>query len=380
MKVAYISKADPEDLHAWSGIIHSVKKSLVEQGNDMQCIFPLHYNSNKPLVRFKKLFYRNFSNNTYQLEREPIVARAMGRKIESSLHPDTQVLFSPSSIPVSMIRTDRPKVFYTDATFSCMLGFYDAFTNLCRESIQNGHDLERRAIHSSALAIYSSQWAADSAIRYYGADPARVHVVPFGSNLPITPDINAVKDIIESRSRDELHLLFLAVDWNRKGGDAALETAAILHRMGVKVTLHVAGIKTFPFREKPSYLTDHGYVSKRTEEGRKKLAALMSQCHFMLVPSRADCTPIVFGEANSFGMPVITTDVGGIPSVIREGVNGSLFSPEGGAERYALRILEYWIDRGRYEDLCHSSYGEYDTRLNWKSAGAAIQRLLERVV
>lgn len=380
MKVAYISKADPQDVHAWSGIIHSIKKSLVQQGNDMQDIFPLTYDSNDPRVRIKKYLYGKFSNKKYQTEREPVVAREIGRKIEGLVDTDTQVLFSPSSIPISRIHTAKPKVFYTDATFSGMLGFYDSYSNLCNESIRNGHALERNAIQSSSLAIYSSQWAADSAIRDYGADPARVHVVPFGSNFPITPDIKAVKDIIESRSRDELHLLFLGVDWKRKGGDAALETAAILHRMGFKVSLHVAGIKAFPFQERPPYLIDHGYVSKKTEEGRRKLSQLMSDCHFMIVPSLADCTPIVFGEANSHGMPVITTDVGGISSVIREGVNGSMFSVEGGAERYAHRILEYWIDRGRYEDLCLSSYHEYDTRLNWKSAGTAIQRLLERVI
>lgn len=379
MKVTYISKADPADIHAWSGTIHSMFLALKDSGNELNDISPFSYDSDHPMVRLKKRWHQRFTKKRYLLEREPIVARKLAKMISSRIPRGTDLLFSPSSIPLSMLETRHPKVFYTDATFANMLGFYDSFTNLCRESIANGHDLERRALLSSALSIYSSQWAADSAIRDYGADPGRVHVIPFGSNIKNSPGLADVRDIISQRKGDEIHLLFLAVDWKRKGGDIAFETATTLNRMKVKTFLHVVGIRAIPLAEKPDYLVDHGYVSKRTEEGLGRLKELMAKCHFMFVPSRADCTPIVFGEANAYAMPVITTNVGGIPSMIREDVNGSMFDLESEAEKYAHRILELWADRRRYEDLCLSSYHEYETRLNWKTAGSSLQRLLETV-
>lgn len=377
MKITYISKAPPADVHAWSGIIHSSYNALKDSGNDVSDISPLSYDSTHPAVRLKKKWYKQFAHKRYLLEREPIIAREMAKMIAPRIPTGTDLLFSPSSIPLSMLETKHPKVFYTDGTFATMLGFYDSFSNLCRESVNNGHELEKRAIQSSALSIYSSQWAADSAIRDYGADPSKVHVVPFGANIKHTPCQDQIREIVANRSREELHLLFLAVDWKRKGGQEALETAAILNRMHIKTFLHVVGIRSLPLAEKPDFLIDHGYISKRTEEELGRLRNLMAKCHFMFVPSRADCTPIVFGEANSYAMPVITTNVGGIPSMIREDVNGAMLATEGDADRYAHRILECWTDKRRYEDLCLSSFHEYETRLNWKSAGAAIQRLLE---
>jgi glycosyltransferase involved in cell wall biosynthesis len=379
MKVTYISKAHPSDVHAWSGIIHSAYHALKDAGNDLTDISPLSFDSMHPVVRLKKKWYQRYVHKRYLPEREPIIAREMAKMIALRIPRGTDLLFSPSSIPLSMLETKHPKVIYTDATFASIFGFYEAFTNLCKESVSNGHDLERKAIQSSALSIYSSQWAADSAIRDYGAQPSRVHVVPFGASLTHTPGLQEARKIVAKRSKDELHLLFLAVDWRRKGGDTALEAASILNGLNIKTYLHVVGIRSVPLEEKPDYLINYGYISKKSEEGIDRLRKVMEKCHFMFVPSRADCTPVVFGEGNAYAMPVITTDVGGIPSMIREGVNGSMLAPEGGAKRFARRILEYWADKRRYEELCLSSYHEYETRLNWKTTGAAIQRLLETI-
>jgi len=50
---------------------------------------------------------------------------------------------------------------------------------------------------------------------------------------------------------------------------------------------------------------------------------------------------MVFPEANSYGVPVITTRTGDVPHVVHEGVNGHLLPVEATADAYADLI---WRD------------------------------------
>ena len=128
-------------------------------------------------------------------------------------------------------------------TFVILIGFYDDYSKLSAETIRDGNRLEQKALDSAALAIYSSDWAAQTAINNYKVDATKVRVVPFGANIECDRSLNDIKSIVSSRSKGECNLLFLGVDWKRKGGDLAVKIAEELNKQGLKTKLHVAGIK-----------------------------------------------------------------------------------------------------------------------------------------
>jgi glycosyltransferase involved in cell wall biosynthesis len=86
---------------------------------------------------------------------------------------------------------------------------------------------------------------------------------------------------------------------------------------------------------------------------------------------------VVFPEAASFGLPVLASNVGGIPSVIREGKNGFTFPLELGAQAYCTAIQRLWTSKAEYEPLALSSFHEYAERLNWDSAGRQLGSLIQ---
>jgi glycosyltransferase involved in cell wall biosynthesis len=277
------------------------------------------------------------------------------------------------------LKTKKPKVFYTDATFAGMLGFYDSFSNLCGETIKHGNYLEQKALESSNLAIYSSEWAAKTAIDNYYVNPNKIKVVPFGANIDCNRKIDDIKNIIDNRSANNLNLLFLGVDWYRKGGDFAVKISKELNNLGLKTTLHIAGIRKLPFDNLPDYIVNHGFISKSSEEGKNKINDLFSKSHFLLVPSIAEAYGLVFCEANSFGLPSLSTNVGGIPTIIKDDINGKKFSINSDVSEWCNYISNSFIDKEKYNSMCMSSFGEYENRLNWSVAGKTIIKLLNEI-
>jgi hypothetical protein len=172
--------------------------------------------------KIKKALYSKILSRKYLRDREPRVLRDYATQVKrclASIHYD--VVFSPGTIPIAYLQTDKPIVFWTDATFAGMIDFYPEFTNLCAETIRDGNRMEQLGLSKCRLAIYSSEWAANSAIQNYDVDPTKVKVVPFGANVNCNRNLEDINSIVKTKSFDICKLLFVGVDWYRKGGDVA---------------------------------------------------------------------------------------------------------------------------------------------------------------
>jgi glycosyltransferase involved in cell wall biosynthesis len=60
--------------------------------------------------------------------------------------------------------------------------------------------------------------------------------------------------------------------------------------------------------------------------GADKLAAF-TRAHVYVLPSYIEGVPIGVLEAEAAGLPIVTTPVGGVPEIVKDGVNGLLISP-----------------------------------------------------
>lgn len=378
MKISYVTTYDAMDIHNWSGNGYSIAKMLENQSADIHYIGNLRREKDV-LLKIKEKYYRRFSEKAFHIDREPNVIKRYAQQVQTKMKINTDIVFSPGSIPIALLKTRKPKVFYTDATFAGMLGFYDCYSNLCSETIKHGNYFEQMALESSKLVIYSSDWAAKTAIDNYNINPDKIKVVPFGANNKSNCDLEEIKNIISNRSLDSINLLFLGVEWKRKGGDFAVRIARELNILGIKTTLHIVGIREIPLENIPEFVVNHGFISKATDEGNKRINELLSKSHFLLVPSIAEAFGIVFCEASSFGLPSITTNIGGIPTVIRNDINGKMFSLNDDVKDWCDYIATIFTDKAKYNSLCLSAFGEYEDRLNWNVAGKTIMKLLKKI-
>ena len=248
------------------------------------------------------------------------------------------------------------------------------FTNVSRASIRNAIDGEKRSLDRCTTAIYSSDWAAQSAISDLGADPAKVHVVPFGANLEFVPTEAEVKQLIAKRQLDSCQLLFLGMDWQRKGGPIAVRVATRLNEGGLKTRLVVAGCQ--PTEDLPDFVRRVGFVSKSTRDGARRISELLADSHFLILPSRAEALGIAIAEASAHGVPSLAARTGGIPTVLHDGLNGQTFPLDASPDDYADFVLQCFRDPHRYSTLAVSAYHEFSSRLNWDTAGSRVANLL----
>ena len=237
-------------------------------------------------------------------------------------------------------------------------------------------DLERRAIERADLLLYPTHWAADSAMRDYGADAGKVRVIPYGANLSEAPDTVAPREYDAATCR----LLMVGVNWEIKGGAIAVETLRALQERGIPAELTIVGCTPPKPIDLPG-LRFIEFLDKNSAEDRNTLNELYRQANFFILPSRCECYGIVFCEAAAHGLPAIASRTGGIPEVVREGENGYTLPLSEGGSAYAARIAETWANPAVYRELSVQSRQAYETRLNWDAwateAAQAITELLE---
>ena len=104
------------------------------------------------------------------------------------------------------------------------------------------------------------------------------------------------------------------------------------------------------------------------------------RAHFLVAPSTADCSPVALCEANAHAVPALTTRIGGIPTIVRDEVNGKLFAKDADPVEYCSYVLDLVGNRRRYREFAHASFEEYRRRLNWAVAGATVRQLFENLL
>jgi glycosyltransferase involved in cell wall biosynthesis len=378
MKIAYVTSYNSKDLDAWSGLGFYIYQALERQGLDLVRIGPLaSYLDPAILLHFVMDRARGLK---FQRHRDPTVLKAYAREVSEQLKGhEVDILFSPGSLPLSYFKTDVPIVFWTDATFDGMVNFYSSMTRLSETSLRNGHEAEQSALTNCRMAIYSSDWAAQTALDHYEVDPAKIKVVPFGANLNSRRNETEIERLVARRKDLPFRLLFIGVEWERKGGDYAVALAENLVRHGVPVELTVVGCRV-PRSSKRPFVVECGYLSKKKPKELAELERLLMEAHFLILPSRAECAPVVIAEANSFGVPIVGADTGGFPTLIKNGHTGFYFPLGTFVENATAEITRLRKDAPAYEKLALNAFRESDKRLNWDHAGQQVKTLLESIV
>ena len=283
------------------------------------------------------------------------------------------VIVAPSSVSaIAFLQTDIPILLPLDATFRLQRGYYPAYLHLLAFSARQGEMLEQAAFQNATKLLFSSPWAARSAIEDYGVDPQKVHTIFWGANLDHIPPR---EQVLAKKLSRQCRLLFMGVEWQRKGGDIAFEALLKLEEMGIEAELIVCGSGP-PIGMTHPHMRVIPFLDKNDERQARQIEELYTISDFLILPTRADCAPNVFNEANAFGLPVITAKTGGVADLVRDGENGYVLPFEARGQDYAQVIAKLYRDEQHYLSLVQSSRAAFEERLNWDVWGHHVHDIL----
>ena len=122
------------------------------------------------------------------------------------------------------------------------------------------------------------------------------------------------------------------------------------------------------------------FLNKNDPQQKAALQQLFISSDFLILPTRFDCTPIVFCEAGAYGLPCIAPETGGIASVITDGVNGFLMPYDAAGSAYAAKIKSVFENETVYNSLIISSRDNFEQQLNWDSWAASLNKLINEKI
>jgi glycosyltransferase involved in cell wall biosynthesis len=313
----------------------------------------------------------------------PPIQRQWLSQVEAQIiAADCDFIFAPiASREIALINTTTPIIYASDSTAKlfCKEQHYTHIrgkqSQLSRETLEQIELFDAIALTKAQHIIYPSQWAADSAIGDYGVAPSKVSIIPFGANLEQPPAAAQVWANRQVNPMEPCRLLFIGIDWQRKGGEIAFQTLLELLRRNIAAELTVVGTVP-PSHIRHEKLTIIPQLDKNCPQQRQRLNQFLQQSHFLLLPSRAECYGISLCEASAFGLPVITTAVGGISTVVKNGRNGYKLPLSADSNDYADLLSKILANPDHYQQLTRSSRAEYDQRLNWNCWSQELHALL----
>ena len=259
-------------------------------------------------LRQKRSLRAEFSSRTilvrtpyyYQQVKRAVAKWNSGRKIWFSFQ--TQSLFDTSTRGI-------PHFIYTDHTHLANLRYpgFDSHTLFSPEWIH----LEKEAYHNAALIFTTAEFTSQSLVEDYGIPEQRIYCVHSGVNVDV-PDRDLKRDYASK------NILFVGVEWERKGGPDLVETFCSLLLQHPNARLTIVGC---------SPQIDHPNTHVVGRVPLQEMPAYYQDASVFCLPSRVEPSASALTEAAAFGLPVVSTRIGGTPQRVLHGETGYLIEP-----------------------------------------------------
>ena len=370
-RLIYISPHDPQNVLNWSGTLYFLYRSLQRNNPDLE-IQSINLGLTGRLARVvAKVLWKFGVRGDLSSTTLFAVLKGFEVTLRTMFISNAVIVAVAASNDIAYLKTKKKIIYISDGTFDAVVKMYSrsaalvsdfkkAFPKWIEQQCERN---QSRALKKARYSIFSSQWAVDSAALHYGVPRDRLYYLPFGPN--ISEELIEANYVPKSISpAAEVRFLFVSADWKRKNGDVVVEICRQLIKAGVNARLVTIGA-TAENAKRLGFVEDLGFLKKSKPEELARLCRAYGESHFMLLPSLVDYSPIVFSEAQAFGVPPVSTDVGGISSMVHHRDNGLLLPSDAGPEKFVEAILPYVFDPESYQKLARHCRDWYSQHANW---------------
>lgn len=170
-------------------------------------------------------------------------------------------------------------------------------------------DRERKIYQNAAQIFTMSGHVTRSVIEDYGVESSKVRCVFAGSNSKSPQVEHSLRELDFERPV----ILFVGVEWERKGGRQLVEAFSIVRESIPGARLRIVGCS-------PDIHVEACEVLGRLP--LEEMPIQYAQASVFCLPTRLEPFGIAFVEAMRAGLPIVGSDLGGVRDMVINGVNG----------------------------------------------------------
>ncbi len=214
-RVAVVFQGDSTDPAAWSGAPAGVSTGLAAAGAE-----PVPVNAR---IHGAKVVRRALRMEWYSEVANPVFASLGGLRADLAIRAAGGIDAALTIGAGFSVRANVPTATFDDMTVAQALAQPESeYEDVGARQARRWRERQLRNYRRARACCVASEWTARSIREDYGIEPAKVHVVGFGSNSSRRGELE--------RDWNIPRFVFIGVDWERKRGPAVLEAFAALRR------------------------------------------------------------------------------------------------------------------------------------------------------
>ena len=365
MNIGIISRTDLNNKLFWSGIPSTIYEKFRKEKIKVVKIDNLNQNFRKFYIikrEYFKYFKKEKFDETYNIKVSKNYSNQLSSRLKNISNLTHLLTFDMSL--VSFLKTEIPIIVWTDTLYTDYYQNYFKDQKISKSSLDDIKSLEFATVKKCKLILFSSKWSLNNAKQKYKKFKNKFKLLEFGPSLTNEISQKKIKKKIFKRDKNKIKLISLSVDKKRKGVDKQIRLMNYINKQGIKCELTKIGHKSKKDYKNPN-LKFLGFINKNEVLGENKISTYLLNSHFHVLFSKAEAYGISLIEANSRGLPNISFDVGGIPHIIKNKINGKLFKKNEKIEIIGNYIISTFSNVKKYRNLSISSYFEFKKKFNY---------------
>jgi glycosyltransferase involved in cell wall biosynthesis len=365
--VNYISNLNPaERSGGWGGVNSSLYAELAKyfQMNFVGPISPRSDYAAKVVSKVRRTSGLAGSYHFFSQRRLQTISRLIGSQVKTN----SQLDFFHGSTPWILYDSPRPYFAYVDTCFSTYINVYHDSTLFIGSDLNRIFDTEARWLSRAAGIFFGTEWAKEQVVNDYSLSSTNLHVVGAGGNI----DIPERDQFNQGRN-----LLFIAYDFERKGGNVAVEAFRKTKAQYHDAELTIVGDRPSDEVLRLDGVSYEGFLRKSVPAELGRLKHLYATAFALIHPTSSDIQPLVISEAGYFGCPAIAPRSFGIPDLIKHGATGFLIDLPLTGGAFAERILELCADPVKYAEMRKATREHALENQNWPAVGERIVQIMK---
>ncbi len=233
---------------------------------------------------------------------------------------------------------------YSDAFSYFSRGLFLLFLKKMWRRIQ-----ERKALKKADLVLCNSNFTKNILLKSYRFNSEKFKVLYKAVDTSAFYRSRDPKTALAESEERKWRLIFVGTDWLRKGLDVLLESMESLVERWPGITLEVVGPAQqdidAALLQAHRQLIDRGAIKFCGPVSRDNLPAFYWKSDLCVLPSRREALGVAILESLAAGVPVVATNVGGIPEIICDDSSGGVLVESGSSGALTNAINDLLNDR-----------------------------------